>query len=402
MTVEQAVALAATANPQIKALRAAVEVAQQRRAAATDFEDPEAFGGWGDTLEEFDTTSKPSKGNNESRVGGRINLPNPFLMAPRVRARSAEVMAAKADLQSALWLAECDVRRLFAELNYLEADLALAGTLAHDYSELLADVRRRTQEGAATAAEVLSAAQRQIEAGQNLEQARHRYQVAQRDLAGMLDLPPAVVNAGTNALTHLSFPESAFQMEALQAQALSCRGDVAALRWRTVAAGFEYREARNARIPWFKEITAGNREPSDQWWITVGLTVPVFTWTKNHAIDVLHAQSTLAAINETNGVQLVRRELRNALDELEERRREQVRNQNQVTPLLAEMQQTLQLLKATPNLMRTQVTSAEAQIHEAARLEMAAGWQYQLALLNLERVLGEPLAELLRIPDKKT
>jgi hypothetical protein len=123
------------------------------------------------------------------------------------------------------------------------------------------------------------------------------------------------------------------------------------------------------------------------------VTVPLFSWTKNHKESVLLAQSNLASVNETNGLQLMRRELRDAVDEVADRTRLEARNQNEVAPMIRGMQETLQILKRTPNLVASQVTATEAQILETRRLELAARWQYQLALLNLERALGRPLSE---------
>jgi outer membrane protein TolC len=395
MTVDQAVERAEACNPQVHALRAAIDLAKQRKSAASDFEEPEALLAWGNLGDEFGNFVSTGNNDKESRAGGRLYVPNPFLIVPRVSARTAEVMASKADLQDTLWLVECDVRRLSAELYYLAEDMALATELAHAQSEILKDVRVRAQQGAATASDVVTAVQRQLETQNNLDLTRHRHQLVQRDLAALLDTPPTSLQIVTAALTPLFLPESTFALWPVREVALASRGDVAALHWRALAARSAYREARNVRIPWFKEITAGNREPTDQWWVGIGVTVPVFSWTKNHTEDVLQAQLNLAGVNETNGVQRVCRELRDALDELEERQRLEKRNRNEVAPLIAEMRQTLQLLKRTPNLMASQVVATEAQILEASRLELAARWQYHLALLNLERVLGKPMSEAL-------
>jgi hypothetical protein len=45
--------------------------------------------------------------------------------------------------------------------------------------------------------------------------------------------------------------------------------------------------------------------------------------------------------------------------------------------------------------MPLQVATIEAQILESARLELDSRWQYHLALLNLERAVGEPLSAAL-------
>ncbi len=400
LTVERAVERGETLNPQLKALSAAVEVAKKRKSAASDFEDPEVLAAWGDIGDEFTDGGRP--GEKEWRTGARFYLPNPFLIGPRVSARTAEILASKADLQAATWQVECDIRRLFAEINYLTEDLALAADLVRQDSEILKDVRSRAQQGAATASEVVAAAQKQLQTQNDLDQTRHRYQVAQRDLAALLDTPAASLQIVTNALTNSFLPAMTLRLDLLQRVAIRSRGDVAALHWRTLAAGSAYREARNVRIPWFKEVTAWNREPADQWWVGLGITVPLFSWTKNHADEVLQAQARLAGVNETNGVQLAYREIRDAVDELEEREGEQKRNQSEVVPTITEMRQTLQLLKGTPNVMASQVATTEAQVLEASRLELAARWRYHLALLNLERALGEPLSEALEALRKKT
>ena len=124
--------------------------------------------------------------------------------------------------------------------------------------------------------------------------------------------------------------------------------------------------------------------------------MPVFSWAKNHAADALQAQYSLADVNATNGMQLVRREIRDAVEEADERHRQQRRNQSEIAPLIAEMRQTLELLKRTPNLMPAQVATTEAQIIESLRLDLGSRWGYQLALLNLERAVGVNLSVALQ------
>ncbi|HWH69092.1 MAG TPA: TolC family protein, partial [Candidatus Sulfotelmatobacter sp.] len=401
ITLEAAVERAATFNTQIKALRAAVAVAQQRKSAATDIEDPEALIAWGNIGDDLDNSGHTRGAGSDLRTGGRMAVPNPFLMVPRVSARTADFLAAKADLQAARWQVECAVRRLFAELNYLAEDLALTGDLVRQNSDILKDTRARAEQGAATISDAVAAAQHQLQAQNDLDQARHRYQLAQRELAALLDLSPASLQLATNALPTFSLPEAAIGAESMLGVAVRHRGDVAALRWRTLAARSSYHEARNVRIPWFQEAKAWHRDLTDEWWVGFGVNVPIFSWTKNHAGDVLQAQYDLAGVNENNGLQLVRHEVHDAVDELEERRRQQARNQSEVAPLIAQMRRSLQVLKKTPNRMPAQVAVTEAQILESTRLELASRWHYRLALLDLERVVGAPLSVALQAGERK-
>jgi outer membrane protein TolC len=393
VTVEGAIERAAACSTQIKALRAAVTVAIQRKSAATDIQDPEAVATWGKL---DDDLGSPQNSNAYQGVGGRFYVPNPFLVMPRVSARTAELQAAKADLQAARWLVECNVRRLFAEINYLAEDTALAVDLLRQYGEILKDTRARAEHSAATASDVVTAVQRQLQTQNDLDLTRRRYQLAQRDLAALLDLPPASLQIATNASPSAPLQEAAIAFEPLQRLASECRGDLAALRWRTLAAKSAYREALNVRIPWIEHMDATHRDPANEWWVGVRVTLPVFSWTKNHAADALQAQYSLADVNETNGMQLVRREIRDAVEEADERQRQQRRNQSEIAPLIAEMRQTLELLKRTPNLMPAQVATTEAQIIESLRLDLGSRWGYQLSLLNLERAVGVNLSVALQ------
>jgi hypothetical protein len=51
--------------------------------------------------------------------------------------------------------------------------------------------------------------------------------------------------------------------------------------------------------------------------------------------------------------------------------------------------------------MPSQVAATEAQIIESVRLELGSCWLCQLAQLNLERVLGEPLCVALQAEEGK-
>jgi outer membrane protein TolC len=199
----------------------------------------------------------------------------------------------------------------------------------------------------------------------------------------------------TNPVPIPLLSESAVRLDPLASAALKYRGDLSALRWRALAAKSAFHEARNGQIPWVKNVTAWHRDPADDWWVGLAVTVPIFSWTKNHASDTLLAQDELAEINEANGVKLVCREVRDAVDELAERQNQQGRNRSELTPLLAEMRRTLEVLRNSPATMPLQVATVEAQILESDRLELASRWQYQLALFNLERAVGAPLSAAL-------
>ena len=400
VSVEAAIERAISCNPKLKALRADVTVARQRKSAATDIPDPEALVYFGDVVEDFGQTANSSNSKGD-KFGGRINLPNPFLMVPEVNARTADFQAALSDLQAARWLVESDVRRLFAEIQYLSEDMALTVELTRQNGLILAYARERESQGAAVASDIVTAVQRQLQAQHDLDQARYRWQLARRELAALLDLNSESLQLVTNTPAFAPLPESDLPIEALQQTALERREDVAALRWRTLAAQSSYQEARNVRIPWFKDFTALQVESNDKWAARISVNVPIFSWTINKAETVQQAQANLAAVNESNGIQVMRREIRDAVDEFEARRQQQKRDQNDIAPLIAEMRQTLELLRRTPTVLPSRIAATEAQITESLRLELGSRWLYLLARLNLERVVGAPLSVALMVKDGK-
>jgi outer membrane protein TolC len=331
------------------------------------------------------------------RVGTRFYAPNPFLMRPKINAAAADVRAAGASLQAAKWQIESKVRLLYAEIHYLDDDMGLTQELAHQYELILQDERAREGEGAATAPEIVSAVHHELQAQSDLDQARYRWQAAERELAGMLDmdLGSAPLRLTTNAPGFAPTQDGTLNATRMQQIAAEHRNDLAALHWRTLAARHAYVEARNVRVPWLKDVEFTRRDSDAEWWLGIGINVPLFSWTINNVDGVQQAEFKLAQANESNGLQMMRREVRDAVDELEMQRQQQERNRQQLAPLLAEMQQTLDLLKRTTNVMPSQIAATEAQITESARLKLESDWLYQRAWLDLERTVGMPVSAAL-------
>jgi outer membrane protein TolC len=392
LTVDQAVRRALACDGRIASLKAAAEIARQQRLAAMDVKDP-VLEGESRTLGYAQSVSSDDFDTARFAVG--VALPNPWLTIPRVNARTADYQAAQADLNAAIWQVRCDVRRLFAELDYLTNDLVLSANRVRLNGEILSAVQSRVSQGASTAAELMTAGRQSLQFQDDLDKTFHQYQLARRQLAALLDVAPESFDLVTNAVTPPLLPEPALSFQSAEAMADRARNDLAALRWRAQAAQSAYHEVRNEAVPWLKEIKAGYADDigdySSRYWAGVTMNVPIFTWTINHAAHAARAKADLASVDETNGVRLVRQELHDALDEMDQTRRQTTRNDLSVKPLIATMRQTLEALKNTPNIMPEQVAAAELQLVETLRYDLDTRWQYQLALLTLEQTLGVPL-----------
>jgi len=394
LTVDQALQRALTNDPQILILQAAVDVAHQQRLAASDFADPQVKG---------QTRTGNQSGNtsfdelDNSRLSVEVPVPNPWLIVPHVDARDADYQAAKADLQAAIWLLKCQVCQLFAQLDFLTNDLAYSAELVRWNSEVFTAVQARTQQGAATASDLITATRQNVQAQNDFEQTARAYQTARQQLAALLDIAPDSFELATNRPAIPSLPASGLNFQKALATAVTSRSDLAALGWRARAAVSSFHEVRNQKIPWIKDVEAGyvddSTKNSNNYWVGLAVVVPIFSWTKNHASDAALAQAQLAAIQATNGLRQIRLELRDALNELDQTWRQQTRFETSVSPLITTMRQTLETIKNTPNVMPEQVAAVELQLVETLRLDLDTRWQYQQALFNLERTLGTPLGQ---------
>lgn len=386
LSVDQAIDRALACNSKTASLKAAIEIARQNRRAATDIKDPVVQGA---------TRSQGQQNNSgawdDSRFSATFYLPNPWLTVPRVNGRSADLLAAEADLRAATWLVICDVKKLYAEIDHLTNDIAFATRLVQLEGEVLKAVRTRVDQGAATATDLTIASRKFLQTRENLDETRHRCKLAQRSLAALLNKPIEDLRIDTSLLTFPPLPESGIPLEQAEAAAVQNRSDLAALHWRLSASASYYREIRNERMLWIKEIKAGYLDQSEKWWVGAAMDVPIFTWTKNHASDIALAKQSLAGLNETEGLKVVRQEISDAIDEVNESRRQQTYYNSEVAPLIASMRQSLATLKATPNVMPDQLANAEIQLVESQRLDEGCRWRYRSALLYLERTLGNSI-----------
>ena len=392
ITIEQALQRALARDTRVASLNAAVELARQQRLAATDIKDPELQG---ESRSIGHSESASSDNLDDSRVSLGVYVPNPWLTVPRVNARTADYKAAQADLNAAIWLVKCDVRRLFAQIDYLTNDLAYSADRVRWGGEILKAVQARVGQGAATAADLMTASRQYLQFQNDFDQTYHSYQLARRQLASLLDVAPESLELATNSVAPPSLPETGLTFQQAEAMAVRSRSDLAALCWRARAAESGYHEIRNERVPWFKEVKAGyldnSADNSDKYWIGLTMDVPIFSWAKNHAASAALARANLASVAETNGLRQICQELHDALDELDQTRRQVARNDTTMKPLVTTMRHTLATLDSTPNIMPEQVAAAELDLVEALRFGLNTSWQYELALLNLERTLGGPI-----------
>jgi outer membrane protein TolC len=291
LILEQALHRALACDSRITSLKAAVEIARQQRLAATDLKDPVLQA---ESRSDGHSESASSDDLDDSRISVGVSVPNPWLTVPRVNARTAGYEAARADLNAVTWLVRCDVRRLFAQLDYLTNDLAFGADRVRLNGEVLNAVQARAGQGAATASDLMTASRQYLQIQNDYDQTYHSYQLARRQMASLLEIPPESLELATNPVAQPSLPEPGLTFQQAEAMAAQSRSDLAALRWRAQAAESTYHETYNERLPWIKEVKAGyldnSQNNSDRYWVGLAVDIPIFSWTKNHAADVALAQ----------------------------------------------------------------------------------------------------------------
>lgn len=523
-TLEQATQKAIESSGTLATLRAALDVAAQRRRSATDMDDPELSLGWGwaDTdsaSEDWGTQESTSEGSSSSRsstsqsstsqqankrssqttsserqdstsssrqrgtshsiaqtsdeqdswsAGVRFYVPNPWLMEPKVSARKAEIQAAQADLRQAEWELTTEVKQRFIEIRQGTNDLALATTALSLHDVILASVRSRAESGMAKESDVLDATYARIRAATERDRARRDCSTAWRGLAELLHVPAQGLRIDTTQMRDVELPLTPERREQLESAALRFREDLTALYWRMLAARHAYREVRNGGIPWISQVDASYSEqhetgfgqgsetgsatttstsdsssvggsqkddiqpdgsllPSEstetrqsssgsgrsvrdefntssriesqdgsEWQVGFMVNLPIFSWTFNHANDVALAEYKLAATQYAVAMDRITREVRSAMDEVESVRAEWEQYRDQDGPFVDQIRKQLAGLKSTPDLTPDQVAGTKIRIISALRLWREAHLRYRLALVDLERLLGAPLSDLLQ------
>jgi outer membrane protein TolC len=442
LTLAAAIDRAVEYSGEIAVFRAAVAAAAQNCRAASDWADPELNAQYGQETQDQtrrryavqgggadggarSTTGGTSSDGDAYRVGLRFFPPNPWARSADISARTAEWRAAEADLAYARWTVALAVRRLFAEVKYLERSVKLTRSLADLHGEVLKSVRERATLGQNTAAELLTASRRYMTARSDLSKAESAQRRAAAALGALVNLPAETIVPADGEFTPPVPEPGALHPDQLEGRALQNRADLAALFWRAAAAKAVCRQSRAARIPWFRQLEASYGEGSEttvgstlsavdpldadglsqstttriddsqerqEWRVAAAINVPLFSW-HNRAEDARRAEFELASVRETEAVKKVGREVRDAIRDIVATHGDWQRFEQEMAPLIQEMRETLAKMGDTSSLPPDQVAAIKAQIVDSEHTKLQAAFDYQMAFINLEGVLGVSLDE---------
>lgn len=442
ITLSEAIQRAFENDSNLAVLGAAVASAKEKALAARDLRDPElrlSYGqGAGDETrhrigrravplpdgaavdQTTESVGKVWEDSDMYRVGIRVFPPNPWERAAGVSAMTAEMRAAEADLAAARWSVAMAIHHQAAELNYLERDQALLLESVRLQGEMLQSVKSRAAQGQAIITDSMLASRRYLAAISERDQAARRLQEVRRTLAAAVNLPATALSVRDIPMT--APPATNMQAEIWEQKALENRLEIRALSWRAAAAKAAFRQARSACIPWFRNIdatygwskqdTTGNTVGSelavasgilrdvrtdiydagkdDEWRIDAAVTIPVFSW-MNHADDQKWAEYKQAALKETEAIKQAAREVRDALAQWQTMQADWRRYVEELDPMVRQMEEAVEGIGGSSALTPEQVIDIKLQIVDARRSKLRTAYDFQVAALTLQAVLGTPL-----------
>jgi len=293
-----AVARAIRFSEDVIVLRAAVDVARQRVAAAGDWRNPELRLSYGNededatrrrlsyetygssaSIPEFGSRDVPAgltalgetvvESEDESRafrVGLRVFTSNPWEKSARVSGCEAEWELAKAEQGEAEWDLALTVCRRYCEVHYLREDLRLAKLQKGLRHRALDAARSRVKQGVGTVQDVMDASRRYLGVASDWNRADRRLQELLGQLSAMTRLSLKAEDVDTSQVDAEpgSIRVDEFDPEALAEGAAVGRADIAVLVWRSRVADAACRESRAACIPWFNHVQASFASATDK------------------------------------------------------------------------------------------------------------------------------------------
>lgn len=372
------------ANPELRSAARSAESAGSQAAASGYPDDPMlGVGVW----------QVPVAGNFvQGMLEYSENIPNPLRLYAHARMQSEAALAERARSDAVL-------RRLYAETRAALAEYARADrTLATDREdtraaqELSRSVSVRYAAGQAAYAELLSAQEEALTLENELldvELARDRSAAA---LNALMNRAPGEM-IPSPARENLEVREPAESLGALQAQALEHRPEAAsALATERGAAAAHtmalasYLPDLNVRAAYMPIVQGAG---VDMWQAGVGITLPVFGWSRLHeeaaAAETSRQGATAAAESTRNQI---RREVFDAYLRVRQAARHVGLHHDRLVPLSERAVQAALASYAAGRTTFSAVLEAVRAVHRHHREELGYRAEYEAALAALDQAVG--------------
>lgn len=435
LSLSDATERASAASEKIATLVGTVEVAAREKKVLRDLRDPELRLTYGQdegeadrirtsaTIPGFETGNQMGTIEDELSaysIGLRFYLPNPWTRKAQNDAGTAGIYAAIADVLQARWLMKHAVHRLYAEIGYFERDLEIVSELVEVYASARVIMDQLAEQGMAKPRDIMTTRSRYLSALGDRDETSRRADEARRELATLVAVPVAQLEIEPYENPFTPAKLTIEVIASLAQQAYEHRRDLAALHWRHVAAKAAYRAAKAERRPYFRfvqgsygqsdstmtrrmtatdvsalgvpqgveEIVTHDDGSEDEWAISTGIIVPFPGF--SGVPDLKLAELKRAELKESKARRRVKQEISNVVASVQSIATLRERHETDVVPLIEEMEKGLEAIEETA-LDAADMVRIRERILDAKRVKLESDLEYQLAIIELEEVLGLPL-----------
>ncbi len=405
LRLEDAVQQALTHSPELKVLRAAVNVAEARSAAASDLRDPELRVRYGSGTTDDRIVGTADEDGDEYQVGIRLFPPNPWTRSRQKQAETARLNTATAEIRAAEDRVEGAVRTCFAEARFEGRDRELVAEQVLLRRQGLDKAREGATQGQLTRPEVMTKARLFLEAASERDEVDARYHRARQELAALLGTSSDEVRIDLDAD---AFPlPSTGQPDPEEDPEL--RGDLEAAQWRVRAAESAYRVSKASSAPWFQhlQVTYADQEQSDglttdeseEWRIDLAVNLPVFAW-GNHERDLRRMEIRKARAECEQLTEQAETELQNAREAMRAAQKRWKPYDLEIADVVAVMEDMLVSEgHEESGLPPAEEFALREELIRTQRMRLRKEYEFRKILLQFEEAHGAPLPETSRLPE---
>ena len=368
-----------------------------------------------------DTTN--GKIDNESsayRVALRFFMPNMWTRSSQELQNNANYKELNTELLATKKKISTETRQSFAEINNLSQKRKLAKLLVKLHAQKQNQVDKLTKSGSLSTMDSIAFSRRYLQAAADLTQIEISHNKAISTLANSLCISSSDIHIDTVAPTLLHVDASDTGINELQALMMQNRSDLKAIGWRRIQAEAALKTHQRTRLPWLQHLqltygsgsgtsTGGDtttdpngftqndfRDDSndeEEWAITTAINIPLYGSAKNER-NILTTKIQQVEKEEQSKITKAKTDLKDACLAL--RQQDQIRKQykQQTNPIIKKIKTVLKNRSNTSNLSFEEQIKMYEDLATAKQLLLELDYNYQTALIKLDKTIGLPLFHL--------
>jgi outer membrane protein TolC len=422
LTLNAAIERALICDPQIARLHNEIELIND--SLTPNLRDPELRLGYGEDSSDishnrWDSENSTTTGNvngdrSSYRVAVRFFPPNLWTHSAIDTQRKAIYAEAQAKLKAQQNRIASDIRVSFAEISHLKRSRQRCTTLVKLYEQQQKKANELSQNGNLSSFESIAFSRRYLRALSKLTKLNLQYNTAIQQLASKLRIPSSQISLSNYRLLQLDLSDSG--VRELEALMLHSRSDLAALAWHRIAAEAKLKKEQRERLPWIQHLqlsygtddttTSGSdttlendgnstidwrddRADNDEWAVTTAISIPLFGL-QNHTIKKLAKEANQASEAETQKISQEQFKLHDACRNLLQQRQLLRQHRKQMQPLISKIRAALDSGEVLKSLPFEEQAALYEELADAKQLELDLQFNYHLAVIKLDRLIGRP------------